>query len=643
MMLIGGYGQENIPFQGLMTKFEMKREWSTPSNVLANYNSGATNGAFYIPYADTSVCGAPSSAPSSAPTAVGINGFSSDRLTLSNSEQNVFSVGGFAAYRDVACTDAIAVKGASDSDHYGCCGTTCVSNIDVGSGCCCYKWLAASGGSWLKITFEVSDIACVRATGVGYSSPSVLTVGFLEGTLEMPRVSSSTYEWVSTAAPTGTHVPTSAPTAAPTCPSGWTLYGANCYKKGTSTQTWAQARSTCSSQNSFLVTINSAAENSWLQTFCGGACWIGGNDIIQERGHSVDGWQWHSGEDNGYHNFASNEPNDHGWNGGEDCVQLRPDGLWNDNGCGIAGHNNGGGPSVAYVCEKPGVPNPVSPTAAVDCTVTAYEPWGACSKTCGAGQQTRIRTVSKQNDFGGTNCPSLTETIACNAQPCPVDCAVSLWGIWSACSKTCGAGQKARTRTVSKQNDFGGTNCPSLTETIACNAQPYPVDCAVTGWVKILDNAYFDGTADFEFAPIATGTFNKFKAVHRSGCAGCSKTDGSASTNAWQCCAEVRCYVACRSFYINLTDALYFSMAQTTSLSNLSPSRQVRAVNTFSSRTAGTSSPTAAASLTTLKMVTSSVRSLAPLSLSIQATRSSLPGRNLQPVSPFTTTMAVYT
>jgi hypothetical protein len=136
------------------------------------------------------------------------------------------------------------------------------------------------------------------------------------------------------------------------CKLGWTAYNDKCYKKGGSSDQWGAARTACEAEGAFLVTINADAENAWVHNLCGGGkCWIGGNDLSNERSHAVDGWQWHSGESNGYQNFKNGEPNDHSWNNGEDCIHMRSSGQWNDHGCGIAGTNGGDGPQFSYVCE----------------------------------------------------------------------------------------------------------------------------------------------------------------------------------------------------------------------------------------------------------------------------------------------------
>ncbi len=74
----------------------------------------------------------------------------------------------------------------------------------------------------------------------------------------------------------------------------------------------------------------------------------------------------------------------------------------------------------------------------------------------------------------GANCQSIIRNLL-ETYPQPQDCVVSGWGEWSGCNKTCGPGQKTRTRTVLKQAQRDGAACPALTETADCENRPcYP-------------------------------------------------------------------------------------------------------------------------------------------------------------------------
>ena len=69
----------------------------------------------------------------------------------------------------------------------------------------------------------------------------------------------------------------------------------------------------------------------------------------------------------------------------------------------------------------------------------------------------------------------------------PVDCVVSAWSPYSACSASCGGGTSTRTRSIIVQSAYGGQACPSLTETQACNIQPCAVDLDLDGWDSTID------------------------------------------------------------------------------------------------------------------------------------------------------------
>jgi hypothetical protein len=55
----------------------------------------------------------------------------------------------------------------------------------------------------------------------------------------------------------------------------------------------------------------------------------------------------------------------------------------------------------------------------------------------------------------------------CSGGNVPVNCVVSAWSDWSVCEN----GNRTRTRTIITPASNGGTACPSLTETEACNAE----------------------------------------------------------------------------------------------------------------------------------------------------------------------------
>lgn len=118
----------------------------------------------------------------------------------------------------------------------------------------------------------------------------------------------------------------------------------------------------------------------------------------------------------------------------------------------------------------------------IDCEVSPWTEWSTCSETCGGGEQTRTRTVDVPAQFGGRVCPPLSETRECNDFDCPVDCEVSDWGAWTDCSETCGGGTRLRTREVVTDPEGDGQGCPPLVESEDCNTDLCPVDCEVGDW-----------------------------------------------------------------------------------------------------------------------------------------------------------------
>jgi hypothetical protein len=112
---------------------------------------------------------------------------------------------------------------------------------------------------------------------------------------------------------------------------------------------------------------------------------------------------------------------------------------------------------------------------AVDCKTSNYGAWSKCSKTCGGGEKYRTKSIISKSAYGGAICPSLKETLACNSRKCPIDCELSPWSHFSICSKTCGGGRKTRTRSVVTKRAFGGRGCETTKESQICNA----ADCRV--------------------------------------------------------------------------------------------------------------------------------------------------------------------
>jgi hypothetical protein len=105
----------------------------------------------------------------------------------------------------------------------------------------------------------------------------------------------------------------------------------------------------------------------------------------------------------------------------------------------------------------------------IDCAVSEWSEWGACSKDC-RGQRRSSRTVVTDMENNGQTCPDTERFEACNPV-CPEDCEVGDWTQWSTCSSSCGeTGSTHRTRNVIHPAiDETGVQCPILMDTASCN------------------------------------------------------------------------------------------------------------------------------------------------------------------------------
>lgn len=112
----------------------------------------------------------------------------------------------------------------------------------------------------------------------------------------------------------------------------------------------------------------------------------------------------------------------------------------------------------------------------------AWTPYGACSKTCGGGEQIRTRACDSPAPSRGTDCVGpKTEYQKCNTQACPTkdDIVHGNWGAfgdWTTCTATCNGGTQKRTRACDSPAPlYGGNDCAgSAEETRACNTQHCP-------------------------------------------------------------------------------------------------------------------------------------------------------------------------
>ncbi|KAK7939999.1 hypothetical protein WMY93_003325 [Mugilogobius chulae] len=153
-----------------------------------------------------------------------------------------------------------------------------------------------------------------------------------------------------------------------------------------------------------------------------------------------------------------------------------------------------------------------------DCVVTPFSEWTACPADCvpengSVASQSRYRTIIQRPSNGGQECPdTLYEERECESLPvcpvyrwrthkwhscsivpdsvrrglagpgelcgdgletrgfmvevchvpCPLDCKLSDWSAWSACSASCGSGLKIRSKWLREKAFNGGRPCPKL-------------------------------------------------------------------------------------------------------------------------------------------------------------------------------------
>lgn len=95
----------------------------------------------------------------------------------------------------------------------------------------------------------------------------------------------------------------------------------------------------------------------------------------------------------------------------------------------------------------------------VNCAWNDWQEWANCSSSCGAGTRSRLRTQGVYARNGGTPCTGTSSVTGhCPVVPCPVDCVMHEWAEWGACTVTCGLGNQVRIRTFGKAM-HGGKPC----------------------------------------------------------------------------------------------------------------------------------------------------------------------------------------
>lgn len=100
---------------------------------------------------------------------------------------------------------------------------------------------------------------------------------------------------------------------------------------------------------------------------------------------------------------------------------------------------------------------------------------------CGGMRTLERKVVTERNEFG-MKCPKLTYPQICNQKKCPVNCKMSEWSGFGACTSECEGGTQSQTRNILVKPLNGGEGCESATMTQPCNTMSCRRDCTYPKW-----------------------------------------------------------------------------------------------------------------------------------------------------------------
>ena len=90
----------------------------------------------------------------------------------------------------------------------------------------------------------------------------------------------------------------------------------------------------------------------------------------------------------------------------------------------------------------------------MECSTHPWSAWTECNTKCGAGTQYRTRAYKDDKVAANFNCKVvLRQNQNCVGTQCGVqpdapepECELTMWSVWSECSKKCGKGFQTRSR-----------------------------------------------------------------------------------------------------------------------------------------------------------------------------------------------------
>ncbi|XP_061782034.1 thrombospondin type-1 domain-containing protein 7B isoform X1 [Nerophis lumbriciformis] len=120
-------------------------------------------------------------------------------------------------------------------------------------------------------------------------------------------------------------------------------------------------------------------------------------------------------------------------------------------------------------------------------TPDSLQGWMSSQEVKECGQGLRYTAVACLDQRGGlvepTLCTDEGYTVEMCHVPCPLDCKLSDWSAWSACSASCGSGLKVRSKWLREKAFNGGRPCPKLDLKNQVNeAVPCHSECSQYAW-----------------------------------------------------------------------------------------------------------------------------------------------------------------